>query len=222
MKNWVAYLKTNFRRWEKKRTCQKENRIYSAANHPNDEQKSSAKLELYDWVQCIVAALVVGIFIFIFIARIVSVDGSSMYPTLHDADKMITSNLFYTPKQGDIVVFQTDSYGSEPLVKRVIATGGQTVDIDFNAGIVYVDGEALEEPYVNAPTIEREDFQGEVLIPEGYLFVMGDNRNASTDSRSNMVGLVDERCVIGKVLLIIVPGNSGEGREWSRIGSVYN
>lgn len=183
---------------------------------------ASAKLELYDWVQCVVTALVAGIFIFMFIARVVSVEGSSMYPTLHNTDKIITSKLFYTPQQGDIVVFQTSVYGSEPLVKRVIATEGQTVNIDFNAGIVYVDGEALDEPYVNAPTYEREDFEGELTVPEGYLFLMGDNRNASTDSRSDMVGLVDKRSIIGKVYLIAIPGSSDEAREWNRIGSVYN
>lgn len=187
-----------------------------------DSVSDDTKLELYDWVQCIVSALVVGILIFIFVARVVSVDGSSMYPTLYDTDKLITSNLFYTPKQGDVIVFQTDSYGKEPLVKRVIAVGGQTVDIDFDAGVVYVDGEALDEPYVNVPTYEREDFPGEVTVPAGCLFVMGDNRNASTDSRSDMVGFVDERCIIGKVLLIVFPGQTAEGRTWSRIGSVYN
>lgn len=192
----------------------------------NKSNKPSAdadtKLELYDWVQCIVSALVVGILIFIFVARVVSVEGSSMYPTLCDTDKLITSNLFYTPKQGDVIVFQTDSYGKEPLVKRVIAVGGQTVDIDFESGTVYVDGKALDEPYVNEPTYEREDFSGEITVPEGCIFVLGDNRNHSTDSRCKDVGFVDERCIIGKVLFIVFPARTEEGRTWNRIGSVYN
>ncbi len=154
--------------------------------------------------------------------RIVNVDGLSMYPTLQHADKIITSDLFYSPEVGDIVVVQTDTYGQDPLVKRIIAVGGQTVDIDFELGIVYVDGVALDEPYVNSLTLEREDFSGPITIPEGYLFLMGDNRNRSTDSRSNMVGLVDERCIIGKVYFILFPGADNGARDWSRIGSVYN
>ena len=183
---------------------------------------TDGKLEFFDWVQCVVVALVVGILIFMHCFRIVNVDGLSMYSTLNHGDKIITSNLFYTPQAGDIVVVQTDRYGPEPLVKRIIATGGQTIDIDFDSGIVYVDGVALDEPYVNSLTLEREDFDGPIQIPEGYLFLMGDNRNRSTDSRSDMVGLVDERCVIGKVYLIIMPGADESGnRDWSRIGSVY-
>ncbi|MGM9522044.1 MAG: signal peptidase I [Oscillospiraceae bacterium] len=174
-------------------------------------------------MQCIVAALVIGILFFMFVARVVNVEGSSMFPTLHNSDKIITSNLFYKPKAGDVVVVQTDTYGSDPLVKRIIATAGQTVDIDFDAGIVYVDGEALDEPYTNSLTLVQEDFTGPVTVPEGCLFLMGDNRNYSTDSRSNMVGMVDERCVIGKVYLIIIPSANEDGsRDWGRIGSIYN
>lgn len=188
----------------------------------DQNRKPESKIELYDWVQCIVVALIVGILVFMHGFRIVNVDGLSMYPTLQHADKIITSNLFYSPEVGDIVVVQTDTYGQDPLVKRIIAVGGQTVDIDFELGIVYVDGVALDEPYVNSLTLEREDFSGPITIPEGYLFLMGDNRNRSTDSRSNMVGLVDERCIIGKVYFILFPGADNGARDWSRIGSVYN
>ena len=186
------------------------------------DRKPESRIELYDWVQCIVVALIVGILVFMHGFRIVNVDGLSMYPTLQHADKIITSDLFYSPKAGDIVVVQTDTYGSDPLVKRIIAVGGQTVDIDFELGIVYVDGVALDEPYINSPTLEREDFSGPITVPEGYLFLMGDNRNRSTDSRSNMVGLVDERCIIGKVYFILFPGSDDGVRDWSRIGSVCN
>ena len=188
----------------------------------NGEQKKSnesSAFELYDWVQCIVAALVVGILVFLFVLRVVSVKGSSMYPTLYDTDKVITSNLFYEPKQGDVIVFQTDTYGKEALVKRIIAVGGQTVDIDFDTGTVYVDGKALDEPYVNELTYEREDFEDEVTVPEGCIFVMGDNRNHSTDSRSDDVGIVDERCIIGKVYFILFPSLE-DGIDLKRIGSV--
>ena len=202
----------------------------SDSEDKNKKPDQGRGMELYDWLQCIVAALVCGILIFMFIARSISVVGSSMYPTLiggsspidKKGDRIITSNLFYTPKNGDIIVFQTASYSDEPLVKRVIATAGQTVDIDFEEGVVYVDGEALDEPYTASPTFLREDFAGEVTVPEGCVFVMGDNRNHSTDSRTASIGMVDRRCIIGKVLFIIIPGeNETDAREWKRIGSVY-
>ncbi len=193
----------------------------SDLEYASDVKKKDGKLELYDWVQCIVFALVLGILVFLFIGRVVTVDGTSMYSTLHNGDKIIVSNLFYEPEQGDIVVFQTDGYGDALLVKRVIATEGQTVDIDFEKGIVYVDGTALQESYIYEGTYTREDFTGEVTVPEGCLFLMGDNRNASTDSRSDRVGMVDERDIIGKVRMVLLPGeNINHQREWSRIGGV--
>lgn len=185
-------------------------------------RKKAEKMELYDWMQCIVIALVLGILIFVFVGRVVGIAGNSMYPTLHNLDKVITTNVFYTPEQGDIVVFQTDSYGEESLVKRVIAVGGQTVDINFDTGIVYVDDVPLDEAYTAELTYSREDFTGPVTVPEGYLFVMGDNRNASTDSRSSLVGLVSEDWIIGKVHFIILPGGTEDSpMDFSRIGSVY-
>ena len=184
------------------------------------------KMELYDWIQCIVSALVAGILVFMFFVRIVNVEGSSMWPTLHDEDMILTSNFLYTPKAGDVVVFQTDSYNESPLVKRVIATEGMTVDIDFERGIVYVDGKAIDEPYIAELTVTREDFDGPVTVPEGCLFLMGDNRNHSTDSRRSTIGMVDERCVLGRVLMVVLPsdkGSLGENvkRDMSRIGSIY-
>ena len=187
------------------------------------KKKEAGKLEIYDWVQCIVAALVIGILCFMFLFRVIGVVGTSMVPTLQQGDQLIISNLFYSPKNGDVIVFQTDTYGDKPLVKRVIATEGQTVDIDFAMGVVYVDGIALDEPYTAAPTLDQEDFEGPVTVPEGCIFVMGDNRNASTDSRSHLVGMVDTRCIIGKVIMIAFPGKDyiTEDRIFNRIGSVY-
>ena len=165
----------------------------------------STRSDIYDWLQCIVMAIVICVLFFSFIVRLVDVVGSSMYPTLEDGDKIIVSNLFYTPKQGDIIVFRKDEYREEPLVKRIIAVEGQTVDIDFEKGIVYVDGEALDEPYIAELTNDPEDFFGPVEVPEGCIFVMGDNRNASTDSRRSAIGMVDERCIMGKVYFTVFP-----------------
>ena len=160
-----------------------------------------AYLSLFDLVRML--AVITLMFVFFF--RVNGVSGSSMYPTLEDGDKILVSNLFYKPKQGDIVVFRKDEYREEPLVKRIIAVEGQTVDIDFNLGIVYVDGEALDEPYIAEATANPEDFIGPVKVDEGCVFVMGDNRNASTDSRTSDIGMVDERCIMGKVYFTVFP-----------------
>ena len=149
-------------------------------------------------------------------------DGTSMLQTLQNKDKVVMSNLFYTPEYGDIVVIKTDFFGDTPIVKRIIATAGQTIDINFETGTVTVDGVVLEEDYINTPTNDREDFNGPITVPEGYVFVMGDNRDYSTDSRSSYVGLVDTRRILGKVYWVIIPGIDEDGtRDWSRIGSVY-
>lgn len=165
----------------------------------------SVRSDIYDWLQCIVMAIVICVLFFSFIVRLVDVVGSSMFPTLENGDKILVSNLFYTPKQGDIVVFRKDEYREEPLVKRIIAVEGQTVDIDFDLGIVYVDGEPLDEPYISEPATDPENFIGPVEVPEGCIFVMGDNRNASTDSRTTEIGMVDERCIMGKVYFTVFP-----------------
>jgi signal peptidase I len=153
-----------------------------------------------------------------------------MLRTLHNEDRVIMWSLFYKPNSGDVVIIKTGSYGDRPLVKRVVAVGGQTVDIDFDAGEVIVDGAVLREDYINEPTHERLNFEGPVTVPEGHIFVMGDNRNRSLDSRSDSVGFVDVRNVLGKVMLVALPGknNSENGadarfglRDWSRLGSVY-
>ena len=192
------------------------------ATNTGKNKKNDEKLNLFDWVQCLVSALVIGILAFMFIGRMIGVSGSSMYPTLHDTDKLIISNLFYEPEVGDIIVLQTDSFSADPIVKRVIATEGQTVDIDFTNGVVYVDGIALDEPYTYTPTNDRQDFAGEVTVPEGCIFVMGDNRNGSTDSRTKEIGMVDKRCVIGKAYMIIIPGSTEEDPfDITRFGSVY-
>ena len=174
-------------------------------NAKAEKAPRSTRSDIYDWLQCIVMAIVICVLFFSFIVRLVDVVGNSMYPTLENGDKILVSNLFYKPKQGDIVVFRKDEYREEPLVKRIIAVEGQTVDIDFNLGIVYVDGEALDEPYIAEATANPEDFIGPVKVDEGCVFVMGDNRNNSTDGRDPRVGVVDQRCILGKALFVLLP-----------------
>ena len=172
-------------------------------------------------LQSVCAAVVFGILIFIFIFHVTTVRGSSMNDTLLGGDRLFTSDLFYTPEQGDIVIFRTPYY-DEPLIKRVIATEGQTVDIDFDAGSVYVDGNLLQEDYIKEPTRTSNGFSGPLTVPEGMLFVMGDNRNNSNDSRLPAIGCIDVRAVQGKAFFILLPGKNADGtREWSRLGSVY-
>ena len=126
--------------------------------------------------------------------------------TLHDGDKMLVSNLFYTPKAGDIVVFKTDNYDPDrALVKRVIATEGQDISIDFDRGIVYINGVPKEEDYIAELTKTKLDFIGPQTVPEGCVFVMGDNRNASTDSRKKEIGMVDRRMILGRAYYVIFP-----------------
>jgi signal peptidase I len=189
---------------------------------PDKKAPGGARMELYDWLQCIVSAILCGILIFVFIGRVIGVEGTSMLQTLQDQDKVVMSDLLYTPRYGDIVVIKTETFGDTPIVKRVIATAGQTIDINFTTGEVLLDGRVIEEKYINAPTREREDFEEPVTVPNGFVFVMGDNRNASTDSRNNTVGLVDTRQILGKVLFVLIPGKDENGsRNFRRLGSVY-
>ena len=123
----------------------------------------------------------------------------------------------------DIVVLSKETFeNGSPIVKRVIATEGQTVDIDFNAGVVYVDGAALDEPYTREPTWTPEGVEFPLTVPENHVFVLGDNRNHSSDSRHIDLGPIDERMVIGKAVFLAVPGKTAETgvREWSRIGLI--
>lgn len=175
-------------------------------NNPTEPQKkTSVKAEVYDWLQSIVTAILACILLFVFAVRTIGVIGVSMENTLHWKDRVVISNLFYSPKQGDIIVLRKETFREEPVIKRVIATEGQTIEIDFNNGIVYVDGEALVEEYIAEPTYRALDFTGAVTVPEGHVFVMGDNRNHSNDSRDSMLGVVDERYILGKTLFRIWP-----------------
>lgn len=163
--------------------------------------------EVLDWIETLVLYCFIALLLLTFVFKLVAVDGNSMNPTLENGQRLITSNLFYTPKYGDIIIFQNpEAKNKKVLVKRVIATEGQTVAIDFDEGEVKVDGKVLDEPYIKELTAYRADFfQNEVTVPEGCVFVMGDNRNHSTDSRSNLVGMVPVDTIIGKVILRLSP-----------------
>ena len=188
--------------------------------------QQNAVLYLHDLVYLLAAIMLVFILLF----RIVIVDGTSMNQTLLHGDYLLLmSNTFYrNPQYGDIVVISKDSFDDgDPIVKRVIATEGQTVDIDFYAGIVYVDGIALDEPYVNTPTNTEGGMLFPLTVEEGCVFVMGDNRNRSRDSRYPEIGQVDEREILGKAIFLILPGDPDgpdgpEKADISRIGAIYD
>ena len=212
-------------RFEKKGTEQSRN----PAEQKQEKQMSwqqNAVLYLHD----LVYLLAVIMLVFILLFRIVIVDGTSMNQTLLHGDYLLLmSNTFYRNVQhGDIVVISKDSFDDgEPIVKRVIATEGQTVDIDFYAGIVYVDGAALNEPYTNTPTNTNGGMHFPLTVAEGCVFVMGDNRNRSRDSRYPEIGQVDEREILGKAIFLILPGDPDgpegpEKADMSRIGAIYD
>ncbi len=187
-------------------------------------QRETPGRELYEWTQALVGSVLTVVLVFTFLIRLIGVDGHSMVPTLQNGDRLLvlSSLLDSDYEYGDIVVLREESFLEEPIVKRVIATEGQTVDIDFEAGVVYVDGEALDEPYINEPTYMEEGTEFPLTVPEGCIFVMGDNRNHSSDSRDSRLGTVDTRCVLGKAVFLAFPGAddvTGK-REFGRIGLI--
>ena len=190
------------------------------------EKKTVPGRDLYEWVQSLVGSVLVVVAVFTFGIRMLGVDGHSMLNTLQHDDRLLVVNpIFYHDyKYGDIVILRKNgAFDNDPIVKRVIAVGGQTVDIDFDAGVVYVDGEALEEDYIREPTYTAEGTEFPLTVPEGSIFVMGDNRNGSSDSRDYRLGTVDTRYVIGKAAFLIFPGPDydTEKRDFGRIGVIW-
>ena len=189
-----------------------------------EENKKENSRELYEWVQALVGSVLTVVLVFTFVIRLIGVDGHSMVPTLQDGDRLLVMNsmLYDDYKYGDIVVLRKETFMQEPIVKRVIATAGQTVDIDFDEGVVYVDGQALEEDYINERTYLEEGTEFPLTVPEGSIFVMGDNRNRSSDSRDSRLGTVDTRYVIGKAVFMAFPGAdevTGK-KDLKRIGAI--
>ena len=193
-----------------------------------EQEKQTAKgRDLYEWVQSLVGSVLVVVAIFTFVIRMMGVDGHSMLNTLQHGDRLLVVNsmLYHDYKYGDIVILRKNGvFDDDPIVKRVIAVEGQTVYIDFAEGIVYVDGEALEEDYIREPTYTAEGTEFPLTVPEGSIFVMGDNRNGSSDSRDYRLGTVDTRYVIGKAAFLIFPGPDyeTEKRDFKRIGVIWS
>ena len=191
-----------------------------------EQEKQTAKgRDLYEWVQSLVGSVLVVVAIFTFVIRMMGVDGHSMLNTLQHGDRLLVVNsmLYHDYKYGDIVILRKNGvFDDDPIVKRVIAVEGQTVDIDFAEGIVYVDGEALEEDYIREPTYTAEGTEFPLTVPEGSIFVMGDNRNRSDDSRNAELGTVDTRYVIGRAVFLLFPGaDEATGkRNFGRIGLI--
>jgi signal peptidase I len=188
--------------------------------------KHGVLLYLHDLVYLLAAVIV----IFLLLFRVVVVSGRSMNDTLYDGDYLLLlSNIFYSePQAGDVIVAAKEDFkNGAPIVKRVIATEGQWVDIDFERGIVYVGDDPdhmvpLVEPYTKTLTTKAEGVVFPLQVDEGHIFVLGDNRDDSKDSRHPEIGLIDKREVMGKVIFLFFPGtNYGmRPRDFNRIGVV--
>jgi len=182
------------------------------------DERVTLKASIFEWVDVIVMALIAVVLVFSFVFRVATIEGDSMLNTLVGGERVVISDFNYTPKQGDIVVISRNAENSVegtftsqgPIIKRVIATENQTVDINFALGVVYVDGVALEEDYTSSLTVRKDDLDFPMVVPEGCIFVLGDNRAVSLDSRSSEIGdngMIDTRYVLGHAVFRIFPFN---------------
>lgn len=198
----------------------KENKTESIA----EVQQAAKGRELYEWARALVSSVLAVVLVFTFAVRLIGVEGHSMVPTLQEGDRLLVQVglLAGEYRAGDIVVLRKQGFMDEPIVKRVIAVAGQTVDIDFSTGVVRVDGEMLNEPYINELTFREEGMEFPLTVPEDAIFVMGDNRNHSDDSRNSRLGTVETGYVIGKAVFLLFPGPDSvtEKRDYSRIGGI--
>ncbi len=189
--------------------------------HP---EENTIKKEIIDGLSAVASALLIVVILFGFVFRVAVINGDSMKNTLFNNEVVVISNLNYTPKNGDIVVISRNAENSAenakidngPIIKRVIATENQEVDIDFEKGIVYVDKVPLVENYISSPTHRQDDIQFPITVPTGCVFVLGDNREVSLDSRSSRIGkdgMVDTRYILGKAVLRVFPFNKIGGLD---------
>ena len=196
-----------------------------------NNEEATQKVEKHFWSDRLflaylrdIAFWIVGIILaYSLLFRVVTVSGPSMNTTLVHGDCLVLLGnvLAGEPEHGDIIVASKKSFeNGTPIIKRVIATEGQTVDIDFQTGTVYVDGVALEESYISTPTTNSEGVVFPLTVDVGCIFVMGDNRGVSKDSRSPDIGLIDKREILGEAIFILFPGNNDgkQERNFGRIG----
>lgn len=188
--------------------------------------KKDLKKSIFEWLDMIVVAVIVVVFIAIVGCRVATIVGNSMQNTFFNGEKILISKLFYEPTPGDVVVISRNSNNDidkdnyqEPIIKRIIATGGMYVDIDFKTGNVYTgyiqsDMKLLDEPYIKTLTVKRGDVEFPLYVPEGKIFVLGDNRGDSLDSRYSEIGLIDEKDILGKAIFRIFP--------FTKIGGIEN
>lgn len=185
-----------------------EKEVIAPENKP--EEKSMGR-EILEWIVTILAAFAIAMLIKSFIFTIALVDGESMMPTLNNGDRLVVWRLGYQPQRGDIIVLQ--QAGKKPYIKRIIAVEGDTVDIDFNLHTVKVNGEILDENYILEPIARSGDMIFPLTVDKDCVFVLGDNRNNSTDSRFSSVGQVMDEDIMGKATIRLFP--------FTDFGSVY-
>ena len=191
-----------------------------------EEKLTPAKKEVFEWLDVVISAIIVVVIMFTFVFRVATIEGDSMQNTLYEGEKVIITDFFYEPQINDIVVISRNaenmvgeaSDNSLPIIKRIIAVEGQTVDIDFNKGLVYVDGEVIDDSYAKTPTnlCYNDGVTFPVKVPDNCVFALGDNRNDSLDSRSAKIGkngMVDTRYILGKAILRIFPFDKVGGLE---------
>ena len=213
MENWESEMEQNREELPQESAPEGASEQSEAQGGGKARREASDGRDLYLNIRVLVGMMTVFVLMFTFVARIIVVSGESMENTLFNGDLLFVWSLGYTPKQGDVVVLTQESYQEDSIVKRVIATEGQTVDIDYYSGRVYVDDVALKEDYIREQMLLPSYGEGlnHVTVPEGCVFVMGDNRNHSADSRFPAIGIVDVRCIIGHGILVIFPFHHWKG-----------
>ncbi len=170
-----------------------------------DQKQRETNAAFLDWFDALIFALTIVLVLLLFVARTVNIKGESMLPTLESGDQILARSFLYKPKRGDIVVIDEYTQFGVPLVKRIIGVGGDTIDLDAHSGDIYVNSQKIDEPYL-APGITREsNVSFPLTVPEGKLFLMGDNRESSQDSRDQDIGFIDERDVLGQGFFRLLP-----------------